>query len=76
VDNLTNALEASGQAAKAKDVGTAVKAAGDLWKHVESLTGVDVAKAVAVKQAAPKEGETITAFDGVAALIAIPIASQ
>lgn len=58
VDNLTNALEASGQAAKAKVVGTAVKAAGDLWKHVEALTGVDVAKAIAVKQAAPKEGET------------------
>ena len=75
VDNLTNALVAKGLAASAKDVASAVKAAGDLWRHTEALTGLDVAKAVAVKQTAATDGIPV-AWDGVAALEAVPVASQ
>ncbi|SKA84831.1 hypothetical protein SAMN02745166_01067 [Prosthecobacter debontii] len=75
LDNLTASLEAKGNDVSARDVVSAVKAGSELWKQTESLTGLDVVKAIAAKQA-PQAGSEATAWDGVAALEAVPVASQ
>lgn len=67
VDSLTAGLQAAGKAADARDVGTAVKAAKDLWTHTEQLTGLDVAKSLAVKAGAGDGGLPV-AWDGVGAI--------
>lgn len=70
VDSVAIALQAKGSTANAKDVKEAVAAASQLWKHVESLTGLDVAKVAATRQAVASS-EQITSWDGVAALEAM-----
>jgi hypothetical protein len=71
VDNVTTKLQAKGLDASAKDLKEAVAAASQLWKHTESLTGLDVAKVAATRQAVASN-EQVTSWDGVAALEAMP----
>lgn len=42
------------------------------WRHVEALTGLDVAKQVAVRREALKDGQPIV-WDGVAEIAARPV---
>lgn len=72
VDNVASALKAKGSAATAKDIKDAVAASSQLWRHVESLTGLDVAKVAAAKQMAGDSGQPI-AWDGCAALECSPV---
>ena len=71
VDNVTQRLQADDDA-DARDVASAVKAAAELHRHVEQLTGQDVAKAVAIKQGAETGGRVLT-WDGVAAIDVSPV---
>lgn len=71
VDSATQSLQAKGSQASAKDVKEVIAAASQLWKHVESLTGLDVAKVAATRQAVASN-EQVTSWDGVAALEAMP----
>lgn len=66
VDNVASKLKDDPQA-DARDVASAVKAAAELHRHVEQLTGQDVAKALAIKAGAGGDGAPI-AWDGVAAI--------
>lgn len=67
VDACAKDLEKGGDA---RDISSAVKAAKDLWKHTEELTGLDVAKAHAIKAQSP--GGMVLNWDGVAAIAAAP----
>lgn len=75
VDNVTTRLKEKGTDASAKDLKEAVAAASQLWKHTESLTGLDVAKAAAARQMAGESGQPI-AWDGCAALECSPVSIE
>ena len=72
VDKVAARLE-SDDDADARDVASAVKAAAELHRHVEQLTGQDVAKAIAIKSSAETGGRVLT-WDGVAAIDVSPVA--
>lgn len=71
VDQVAARLEAD-EDADARDVASAVKAAAELHRHVEQLTGQDVAKAIAIKSSAETGGRVLT-WDGVAAIDVTPV---
>jgi hypothetical protein len=55
-----------------KELDTLTGAIAKRWKHTEALTGLDVAKQIAVRKEAMKDGQPI-AWDGVAEIEARPI---
>lgn len=66
IDKLTSQLEHSDDI-DSKDLAALQATASKRWQHIESLTGLDVVKKIAVAREASKSGE-IVSWDGVAAL--------
>lgn len=72
IDRLQAQISA-GDDINAKELDLLASLLGKRWKHLESLTGMDVAKQIAVRREALKDSQPVT-WDGVDAITVTPIA--